>query len=171
MTYHIRRWKHVKRTAAVLAVLVLLAIPVFAQEGPQAKLGAGGSFAMGTPIFDFFAEVPTGDFTAFRFTLGTWFAMGGNMAFSLDGSFMIRLGEEAFQPYFGFGAGGLATIVGGIGGMAQINLTVNGLIGSYFALSESAGFFGQVRLMGLINTTTMQIIALLMPGFGLYVMF
>ncbi|MGC9529425.1 MAG: hypothetical protein ACP5G2_02230 [Candidatus Bipolaricaulaceae bacterium] len=138
---------------------------------PAARLGAGGSFALGAPIFDFFAEVPTGDFTAFRFTLGTWFAFAGNMAFSLDGSFMIRLGEEGFQPYFGFGAGGLAVVAGGISGVAQINLSVNGLAGAYIAMSDTAGFFGQVRLLGLINLANMQINALLMPGLGLYVMF
>jgi len=154
-----------------LAVLMLLAAPAFSEGEPQARLGAGGSFVLGTPIFDFFAEVPTGDFTAFRFTLGTWFAFGGNMAFSLDGSFMIRLGEETFQPYFGFGAGGLAVVAGGLGGVAQINLSVNGLVGTYFAMSDTAGFFAQIRLLGLVNLTNMQINALLMPGFGLYVMF
>lgn len=55
--------------------------------------------------------------------------------------------------------------------MAQINLTVNGMGGAYFALSETFGLYAQVRLIGLVNLVNFQIVALLMPGAGLYVTF
>jgi len=53
----------------------------------------------------------------------------------------------------------------------RINLTVNGVAGAYFALSDTFGLYGQLRLIGVVNLANMQITALLMPGVGLYVMF
>jgi hypothetical protein len=62
-------------------------------------------------------------------------------------------------------------MAGGIGGVAQINLSANGIAGVYFALSDTFGLYGQIRLIGIVSLANMQITALLMPGVGLYVMF
>lgn len=155
----------------VLGAALVLALLVAIAGLGQNRLGVGGSFALGTPVFDVFLELPAGD-TATRFTLGIWaIAPGGNMAFSMDASFLLtpRIGE--FNVYFGGGVGGLAVVAGGLGGVAAINLSVNGLGGAYFALSETFGLFAQVKLLGVVDLATMSITALLMPGFGLYVNF
>lgn len=159
--------------AVLLALGVSLAPAWGAEGGAAGKLGVGGSFnlALGTPVFDLFYEIPTGTNSATRFTLGVLAFAEGAMAFSLDASFLITPALEGFKPYFGGGVGGIVVAVGGIGGVAQISLTVNGIAGAYFALTDTFGLYGQIRLLGVINLATMQITALLMPGVGLYVMF
>jgi len=159
---------------ALLCVVGLSLAPVWGAEGGQAgKLGVGGSFnlALGSPILDVFYEMPTGDNSAARFTLGVWAFAQGAMAFSVDASYLILPALEGFAPYFGGGVGGIAGMAGGIGGVAQINLSANGIAGVYFALSDTFGLYGQIRLIGVVNLANMQITALLMPGVGLYVMF
>lgn len=165
-----------KRTVMIALALALglSLVPAWgAEAGGAQKLGVGGSFnlALGTPILDVFYEIPTGTNSATRFTLGVWAFAQGAMAFSLDASFLLQPRLEGFKPYFGGGAGGVAVAAGGIGGVAQINLTVNGMGGAYFALSETFGLYAQVRLIGLVNLVNFQIVALLMPGAGLYVNF
>lgn len=159
---------------ALLLTMGLSMIPAWgADAGAAGKLGVGGSFnlALATPLFDIFYEIPMGDTTATRFTLGVWAVAQGAMAFSVDASFLITPPLEGFKPYFGGGAGGLVVAVGGLGGLANISLTVNGMAGAYFALSDAFGLYGQVRLIGVLNLANLQIAALLMPGVGLYVMF
>ncbi|HEU68347.1 MAG TPA: hypothetical protein ENN53_03915 [Candidatus Acetothermia bacterium] len=162
-----------------IAVVLLLTVglPLVsawgAEHGSANKLGVGGSFnlALATPLFDVFYEIPTGDNAATRFTLGVWAVAQGAMAFSVDASFLITPALEGFRPYFGGGVGGLIAAAGGIGGIAQVSLTVNGMAGTYFALSDAFGLYGQVRLIGVLDLANLQIAALLMPGLGLYVMF
>lgn len=89
----------------------------------------------------------------------------------MDASFLITPALEGFKPYFGGGAGGIVVAAGGLGGVASINLTVNGMAGAYFALSNTFGIYGQLRLLGIISLANMQIDALLLPGVGLYVTF
>ncbi len=137
----------------------------------QSRLGVGGSFALGSPVLDVFFELPGQD-AATRFTLGLWaIALGGNVAFSVDASYLLtpRLGE--FRAYFGGGAGGVAVVAGGLGGVAAISLTVNALGGAYFPVAETFTLYGQIKLLGVINLATMSINALLMPGFGICVLF
>lgn len=138
----------------------------------QNRLGVGGSFVLGTPVFDVFFELP-GESAATRFTLGIWaVALGGNMAFSVDGSFLLTPLIGGFQAYFGGGVGGVAVVAGGLGGVAAINLTVNAVGGAYFPVSETFALYAQVKLLGVfLDLATMFIIALLMPGFGLCVAF
>lgn len=159
---------------ALLLIAVVSLAPVWgAEAGAAGKLGVGASFnlALGTPVFDLFYEIPMGVNSATRFTLGILAFAEGAMAFSVDASFLITPALDGFKPYFGGGAGGLVVAVGGIGGVAQISLTVNGMAGAYFALADTFGIYGQLRLLGVINLANMQITALLMPGIGLYVMF
>jgi hypothetical protein len=153
-------------------LLGLVALAVLGFGGlAQTRLGVGGSFALGTPVLDVFLEVPAPN-TATRFTLGIWaVASGGNMAFSVDGTFLLTPKLGGFNVYFGGGAGGLAVVAGGLGGIAQINLSVNGIGGAYFPLSDTFGLYGQVKLLGVVDLATLSITALLMPGFGLYVLF
>ncbi len=159
---------------ALLLALGLSLVPAWgAEPGSAGKLGVGASFnlALGTPVFDLFYEIPMGTNSATRFTLGILAFAQGAMAFSVDASFLITPAIEGFKPYFGGGVGGIVVAAGGIGGVAQISLTVNGMAGAYFALSDTFGIYGQIRLLGVINLANMQITALLMPGVGLYVMF
>jgi len=93
------------------------------------------------------------------------------MAFSVDGSFLFTPELGGFHVYFGGGAGGLVVVAGGLGGIAQINLSVNGIGGAYFSLGDTFGLYGQVKLLGVVDLATMSVTALLMPGFGLYVLF
>jgi hypothetical protein len=158
----------------LLLTLGLSLAPVWgAEAGAAGKLGVGASFnlALGTPVFDLFYELPMGPNSATRFTVGILAFAPGAMAFSVDASFLITPALEGFKPYFGGGAGGIVAAVGGIGGVAQISLTVNGIAGAYFALADTFGLYGQIRLLGVINLADMQITALLMPGIGLYVKF
>lgn len=163
-----------KRSTLVMVFMALLvaAGPAWAQvgAGPAPKLGVGGSFnvAIGTPVFDLFYEIPTGQNAATRFSLGIWAVVEGGMAFSLDASFLLLPRMDGFQPYFGGGVGGLVAMVGGV---AAGRLTVNGVGGAYLALSPTFGLFGQVRLLGIVNLATMGFEALVMPGLGLYVIF
>ncbi|MGB9861854.1 MAG: hypothetical protein ACPLRP_05985, partial [Candidatus Bipolaricaulaceae bacterium] len=76
-----------------------------------------------------------------------------------------------FQAYFGGGVGGVAVVAGGVGGAASISLTVNALGGAYFPVSQAFAIYGQVKLLGVLDLTTMSINALLMPGLGLCVTF
>lgn len=155
----------------VLASVVIVAVLGASVGLAQNRLGVGGSFALGTPVFDIFFELPAEN-TATRFTLGIWaVAPGGNMAFSVDGSFLLTPMVGGFQAYFGGGAGGVAVVAGGLGGVAAISLTVNALGGAYFPVSETFAIYGQVKLLGVIDLATMSINALLMPGLGLCVMF
>lgn len=156
-----------KILVGTLVAVILGAAGALAQN----RLGVGGSFALGTPVFDVFFELP-GEGTATRFTLGVWaVAPGGNMAFSVDGSFLLTPVIGGFQAYFGGGVGGVAVVAGGLGGAASINLTVNALGGAYFPVSETFALYAQVKLLGVLDLTTMSIDALLMPGFGLCVTF
>jgi len=93
------------------------------------------------------------------------------MAFSVDGSFLLTPELGGFHVYFGRGAGGLVVVAGGLGGIAQINLSVNGIGGAYLSLGDTFGLYGQVKLLGVVDLATMSVTALLMPGFGLYVLF
>lgn len=137
----------------------------------QNRLGVGGSFALGSPVFDVFLELPGGN-TATRFTLGIWaVAPGGAMAFSVDGSFLFTPVLGNFPVYFGGGVGGLAVVAGGLGGIAAVNLSVNGLAGAYFSLTPTVAIYGQIKLLGVMNLATASIVALLMPGVGLCVTF
>lgn len=137
----------------------------------QNRLGVGGSFALGSPVFDVFFELPAEN-TATRFTLGIWaVAPGGNMAFSVDGSFLFTPVIGGFHAYFGGGAGGVAVVAGGLGGVAAISLTVNALGGAYFPVSDTFSIYAQVKLLGVVDLTTLSITALLMPGVGICVMF
>ncbi|QAA77148.1 MAG: hypothetical protein BIP78_1382 [Candidatus Bipolaricaulis sibiricus] len=159
---------------ALLLTVGLSLIPAWGSDaGSAGKLGVGASFnlALGTPVFDLFYELPMGDNSATRFTLGILAFAQGAMAFSVDASFLITPALEGFKPYFGGGVGGIVVAAGGLGGVANISLTVNGIAGAYFALSNTFGIYGQLRLLGVINLANMQITALLMPGVGLYVMF
>jgi len=165
-----------KRSVVLVALIAvcLSIVPVGAVADESAgKLGVGGSFnlALGSPVFELFYEIPTGRNAATRFTLGIWAVIQGGMAFSVDASFLITPAIEGFQPYFGGGVGGLAVAAGGIGGVAQINLTVNAMAGAYIPLSDTFGLYGQIRLLGVVNLAALQVSALLMPGIGLYVMF
>ncbi|MBC7170466.1 hypothetical protein H5T54_06030 [Candidatus Bipolaricaulota bacterium] len=165
------------RRSIAVVLLLMVGFSLFpawgAEGGAASRLGVGGSFnlALATPLFDVFYEIPTGDSAATRFTLGVWAVAQGAMAFSVDASFLITPALEGFKPYFGGGVGGLISAAGGIGGVAQISLTVNGMAGAYFALSDTFGLYGQVRLIGVVDLANLQIAALLMPGLGLYVMF
>ena len=153
------------------ALLGLAFLAVLGSGGlAQTRLGVGGSFVLGTPVLDVFLEMPAPT-TATRFTLGIWaLAPGRNMAFSVDGSFLLTPKLGRFDAYFGGGAGGVVVVAGGLGGIALINLSVNGIGGAYFLLGDTFGLYGQVKLLGLVNLATMSITALLMPGFGLYVL-
>lgn len=155
----------------VLGVAVLITVLMGSLGLAQNRLGVGGSFALGAPVFDVFVELPAGN-TATRFTLGIWaVAPGGNMAFSVDGSFLLTPQIGGFNTYFGGGVGGVVVVAGGLGGVAQISLTVNALGGAYFPVTESFALYGQVKLLGVLDLTTMSITALLMPGLGLCVVF
>lgn len=137
----------------------------------QNRLGVGGSFALGSPVLDVFVELPAKD-TATRFTLGIWaLALGGNMAFSVDASFLFTPILGGFHTYFGGGVGGVAVVAGGLGGVAAISLTVNALGGASFPVTETFALYGQVKLLGVIDLADMSINALLMPGFGIAVKF
>ncbi len=157
-----------RRILAVTLIAVLFGAGVGLAQN---RLGVGGSFALGTPVFDVFFELPAGE-TATRFTLGIWaIAPGGNMAFSVDGSFLFTPVLGGFHAYFGGGAGGVAVVAGGLGGVANISLTVNALGGAYFPVSETFSLYAQVKLLGVIDLATMSITALLMPGVGISVTF
>ncbi len=152
-----------------------MAMLVVALAGPwgwaQNRLGVGGSFALGAPVLDVFYELPAGN-TATRFTLSLWaFAPGGTLAFSVDGSFLFTPQIGGFNAYFGGGAGGVAVVAGGLGGVAAISLTVNAVGGAYFPVTETFALYAQVKLLGVLDLATMSINALLMPGFGLCVVF
>lgn len=157
-----------RKILVALFVVVLLGTTLgFAQN----RLGVGGSFALGTPVLDVFFELPGPD-TATRFTLGIWaIAPGGNMAFSVDASFLLTPVLGGFQAYLGGGVGGMAVVAGGLGGVAAISLTVNAMAGAYFPVTETFAIYGQVKLLGVVSLADMSIAALLMPGFGLCVAF
>lgn len=114
-----------------------------------------------------FLELP-GFSTVVRLTLGIWAVTpGGNMAFSVDGSFLLTPRLSGFDVYFGGGVGGLAPA----GLIPIIFPSVNGIGGAYFPLAETFGLFAQLKLLGLIDLATASVTALLMSGFGLYVVF
>ncbi|KUK26898.1 MAG: hypothetical protein XD60_0982 [Acetothermia bacterium 64_32] len=133
-----------RKTLAVLAAVLTLTTPAWT----QGKLGVGGSFWGGSPVFDAFAEVAFGEATAMRFGAGTVFSGGGLAAFTLDATFLITLGLEAIQPYFGAGAG--AFVMTG-GGMAAGIFTVNGIAGVYLPLAEAFGVYGQMKFLGQVG--------------------
>ncbi|HIE48290.1 TPA: hypothetical protein EYP84_05315 [Candidatus Bipolaricaulota bacterium] len=151
-----------RRTAAVLAVVALLAAPALS----QGKLGVGGSFWMGTPVIDAFVEVSFSEITAMRFNAGTMFSAGGFSAFTVDATFLITVELDAFQPYFG--AGGGAYIETG-GGIAAGLFTVNALAGLSLPISEAAGVYIQARFFGFQSGGTF--VGYIMPGAGLYINF
>mgnify|MGYP000011625932 FL=1 len=151
-----------RRTLAVLVVVLALTTPAWT----QGKIGVGGSFWGGAPVFDAFAEVAFGDASAMRFGVGTAFSGGGLSAFTLDATFLITLGLEAIQPYFGAGAG--AFVMTG-GGMAAGIFTVNGIAGMYLPLAEAFGVYGQMKFLGQVQAG--GFIGDLLPGVGLYVNF
>ncbi|MBC7098167.1 hypothetical protein H5T52_03485 [Candidatus Bipolaricaulota bacterium] len=151
-----------RKTLAVLAAVLTLTTPAWT----QGKLGVGGSFLLGSPVFDAFAEMAMGENTAFRFTVGTLFSGYGVNAFTIDATFLIILGLEAIQPYFGAGAG--AFMVTGEGA-AEGFFTVNGIAGASLPLGEEFGLYGQVRFFGQVAGGGFEAITL--PGIGLYVNF
>lgn len=67
--------------------------------------------------------------------------------------------------------GGVVVVAGGLGSVAAINLTVYALGGAYFPVLETFALYAQVKLLGVLDLTTMSITVLLMPGFGLCVAF
>ncbi|MFN3346848.1 MAG: hypothetical protein ACK42E_03450 [Candidatus Bipolaricaulaceae bacterium] len=155
----------------IWGIAVLLVVLTGSWGWAQNRLGIGGSFALGSPVLDVFYELPAGN-TATRFTLGLWaFAPGGAMAFSVDASFLFTPQIAGFNAYFGGGAGGVAVVAGGLGGVAAISLAVNALAGAYFPVTETFALYAQVKLLGVLDLATMSINALLMPGFGLCVVF
>ncbi|HAZ27595.1 TPA: hypothetical protein DCY67_03110 [Candidatus Acetothermia bacterium] len=157
---------------ALLVTLGLSLAPAWGAKAASAgRLGIGGSFALGSPVLDVFYEIPMGDNAAARFAAGVWGFAPGAMEFSIDASFLVTPVIDGFHPYFGGGIGALVLAVGGIGGVVQINLTVNGMGGVYFALSDTFGLYAQIRLLGVIDLADMGITGLLMPGVGLYVRF
>lgn len=151
-----------RRTAAVLAVVALLVAPAFS----QGKLGVGGSFWAGQPVFDIFAEVMFAEMAGMRFTGGIVFSGGGLSAFTLDATLLMLLGFEGIQPYFGAGAG--AFVLTG-GGAAMGVFTVNGIAGVSIPLGDAFGVYGQVRFLGQVGGG--GFVGDLLPGVGLYVNF
>ena len=151
-----------RKTAVVLAVILALTSPVWA----QGKIGVGGSFWAGSPVFDAFAEVALGENAAMRFNVGTLFSGGGFSAFTLDATLLIVLGLEAVQPYFGVGAG--AFVLAG-GGAAGGIFTVNALLGIYVPFADTFGFYGQTKFLGQVSGGGFT--GSLLPGVGLYVNF
>ena len=162
MAHFARKWNQVRRTLAVLVVVLALTTPAWT----QGKIGVGGSFLFGSPVFDAFAEVALGDATALRFTVGTLFSGFGVNAFTIDATFLIILGLEAIQPYFGAGAG--AFMVTGEGA-AEGFFTVNGIAGVNLPLGEAFGVYGQIRFLAQVMGGDFA--ALPLSGVGLYVNF
>jgi len=152
----------VRKTAVMLVVILALTSPVWA----QGKIGVGGSFWAGSPVFDAFAEVALGENAAMRFNVGTLFSGGGFSAFTVDASLLIVLGLETIQPYFGAGAGAIVLMGGG---SAMGAFTVNGIVGVYLPLTDTFGFYGQMKFLGQVMGGGFM--GDLLPGIGLFVNF
>ena len=111
-----------KKTALVLAAVLALTSPVWAQW----KIGAGGSFGAASPMCDVFAEVTlnealgnlTEEFQGFnvaiRCNLGTMVSDEGVSAFTFDATALVPLSLEMIQAYFGAGAGAGGGKSGGV---------------------------------------------------------
>ena len=140
----------------------MLVAPAFS----QGRLGVGGSFFQGSPVFDAFVEVGLSDITGLRFTVGTIFSGGGFAAFTVDATFLISLRLEAFQPYFGAGAG--AYVETGGGAVAGV-FTINGIAGAALPISDTAGLYAQMRFFGFQSGGTFG--GYVFPGVGLFVNF
>ncbi|MBC7092448.1 hypothetical protein H5T53_00310 [Candidatus Bipolaricaulota bacterium] len=160
-----------RRTTALVGLIVLgLAfLPAWAEEtaAPPTKLGVGGSFMAGSPVFDIFAQIPVGESQGIRFTLSTMFAAAGFYAFVADGAFLITLPLEGFHPYFG-GGGGAFMVIDPVGNVIGA-FTVNGLGGAFWPLGEGFGLYAQIRFLGVLLPAGFQ--GNLAPGLGLYVSF
>ncbi len=159
-----------KRRLWALSLVVLLASSAWGQVASSPRLGVGGSFNvnLGTPMVDFFYEIPSGEHAAIRFGAGILAVVQGAAAVSLDASYLLLPKVEGLQPYFGGGVGALVALGAGL---AQGNLTVNGVGGVFWPLSPTFGLYGQVRLLGVVDLATLGFAALIMPGVGLYVAF
>ncbi|NOX44809.1 MAG: hypothetical protein GXO72_03605 [Caldiserica bacterium] len=144
--------------AAALALLVSLAA--------QGRLGVGGSFMGGSPIFDAFAEVSLTPNLALRTTFSYIASFGGVTAFEVDLSFLILLGMEQLIPYFGAGAGAMV-LMGGGGAIGAF--TINALAGVYWPLGENFGVYVQGRFLG--SVTGGMFSGSVGPGVGLFVSF
>jgi len=151
-----------RKALAVLVVVLALTTPALT----QGKLGVGGSFWGGNPVFDAFGEVAIGDASAMRFGVGTVFSGGGLSAFTVDATFLITITLEAIQPYFGAGAGAFVLTTGGT---AAGIFTVNGIAGTYLPLAETFGVYGQMKFLGQVQAG--GFLGDLLPGVGLYVNF
>ncbi len=154
----------------LLVVMGLVAGVASAWAQPVPRLGVGGSFnvTLGTPMVDFFYEIPSGENAAIRFGAGILAVVQGAAAVSLDASYLLMPKVEGLQPYFGGGVGALVALGAGV---AEGNLTVNGLAGVYWPLAPTFGLYGQVRLLGVVDLATLGFVALVMPGVGLFVVF
>ena len=151
-----------RKALAVLMLVLALTTPAWT----QGKIGVGGSFWLGDPVFDAFVEVAFGEASAMRFGVGTVFSGGGLAAFTLDATFLITISLEAIQPYFGAGAGAFVLTAGG---MAAGIFTVNGIAGVYLPLAEAFGVYGQMGFLGQVQAGGFM--GDLLPGVGLYVNF
>lgn len=148
----------------VVAVMALVALVPAAWA--QGRLGMGGSFMGGLPVFDAFTEVGLAENFALRLTFSYIASFAGITAFGVDTSFLLVLGLEAVQPYFG--AGGGAIVLTGEG-EAVGAFTANGLLGAYFPLGPGYGIYGQMRFLGSVTAEGFQ--GSFAPGIGLYIPF
>ena len=177
-----------KKTALVLAAVLALTSPVWAQW----KIGVGGSFGAASPMCDVFAEVTlnealgnlTEEFQGFnvaiRCNLGTMVSDEGVSAFTFDATALVPLSLEMIQAYFGAGAGaGNGALVADEGAAEGFFFTVNGIAGVELPLDEVTGMelpfgngygvYGQVRFLGQMVEGGFNVLTL--PGAGLYVNF
>ena len=152
-----------RKSLAVATALVLLASLGAMAQG---RLGMGGSFLLGSPMFDAFAEVSLTPNLALRTTFSYIASGGGAAAFEVDLSLLILLGMEQLIPYFGAGAGAMVEMGGG---SAMGAFTINALAGIYWPLGENFGLYIQGRFLGF--TAGGMFAGYVGPGVGLFISF
>lgn len=153
----------VGRASGLFAVLVCLAL---APAAFGQRVGVGGSFMGGPPMFDAFGEVSLGGNFWLRGTFSYIASFRNMTAFAAEGSFLWFLGAGAFQPYLGGGGG--AVMMTGEGGIAG-GFVVSALAGAYFPLNPWAGAYLGVRFLGQVGFGAFG--GLFGPSVGLYVTF
>ncbi len=152
------------RKTAITAVALAVLVSVGAMA--QGRLGIGGSFMGGAPIFDAFAEISLTPNLALRTTFSYITSFMGIAAFEVDLSLLVLLGMDQLVPYFGAGAGALVLMGGGTAAGA---FTINALAGIYWLLGDNFGLYVQGRFLGSVAGGMFS--GSVGPGVGLFVSF
>lgn len=150
--------------SGLFAALVCLAL---APAAFGQRVGVGGSFMGGSPMFDAFGEVSIGGNFWLRGTFSYIASFLGTTAFAVEGSFLWFLGAGTFQPYLGGGGGAVMMVTGGDGIAGAF--VVSALAGAYFPLNPWAGAYLGVRFLGQVGAE--GFLGLFGPSVGLYVTF